>query len=630
MPQTSDEELIQCDAALSFRDESFPPETALADYEHPSRSSGHRTVWVPASMLLTADPRQRVPLFFEITADVKQGALGDCWLIASIACIANFPEEVEALFGNVGASAAADGKYTVRLFDFRSNRVLDIVVDERVPVSQPPAGRYYPDYSHLAAGMPLFAKPSQAEIWPLILEKAMAKLFGGYQGLSGGCESTAFRAFTGCVRQESWCRARAGGGWERRVLKEDARGTFIVPREAPVAADEMFVLLENFSTQNFLLAASIQSRDDMAERRRPDGLIEQHAYSVLAALRVGSFRMVKLRNPWGNDAEWTGAWSDSSPLWSAHPAIAEVLAFAPAADGIFWMDWDDFAAAFNDIAVSHRPMRAGPGATRRALWSERAQNAGGGGAGSGVDSGAWASGVEGGGGEQVAPPAPLRHESFCQEQMAAAIEMSLLSLCEQDATPHPPPHPPAARTAAATLGVSAARGGGRLPLGWEQRVTAEGRLFYVDHNTKTTQWDAPRAPAQNSINPQAAAGEASEVLLCPLHGSTCPGAPFRDREGLMLHVNEALDRGEAQTHDAVSCLCVCACVRACVRACLCVCVPACVCVCVCGPHATTHPLLYVYRCGPWCAKGRVGCRSRLLPDGLSYLIVDNQGLALER
>ena len=107
MPQTSDEQLIQCDAALSFRDESFPPETALADYEHPSRSSGHRTVWVPASMLLTADPRQRVPLFFEITADVKQGALGDCWLIASIACIANFPEEVEALFGNVGASAAA-------------------------------------------------------------------------------------------------------------------------------------------------------------------------------------------------------------------------------------------------------------------------------------------------------------------------------------------------------------------------------------------------------------------------------------------------------------------------------------------------------------------------------------------
>ena len=41
----------------------------------------------------------------------------------------------------------------MRLFDFRSNRVLDIVVDERVPVSQPPAGRYYPDYSHLAAGL---------------------------------------------------------------------------------------------------------------------------------------------------------------------------------------------------------------------------------------------------------------------------------------------------------------------------------------------------------------------------------------------------------------------------------------------------------------------------------------------
>ena len=24
---------------------------------------------------------------------------------------------------------------------------------------------------------------------------------------------------------------------------------------------------------------------------------------------------VRVRNPWGNEAEWEGAWSDSSPEW---------------------------------------------------------------------------------------------------------------------------------------------------------------------------------------------------------------------------------------------------------------------------------------------------------------------------
>lgn len=31
----------------------------------------------------------------------------------------------------------------------------------------------------------------------------------------------------------------------------------------------------------------------------------------------------------------------------------------------------------------------------------------------------------------------------------------------------------------------------QLPDGWEERRTSHGRLFYVNHHTKTTQWTAP-------------------------------------------------------------------------------------------------------------------------------------------
>ncbi|KAJ8340452.1 hypothetical protein SKAU_G00350850 [Synaphobranchus kaupii] len=37
---------------------------------------------------------------------------------------------------------------------------------------------------------------------------------------------------------------------------------------------------------------------------------------------------------------------------------------------------------------------------------------------------------------------------------------------------------------------------GPLPPGWEERIHSDGRIFYIDHNTKATQWEDPRL--QNS------------------------------------------------------------------------------------------------------------------------------------
>ncbi|PPR04072.1 hypothetical protein CVT24_010645, partial [Panaeolus cyanescens] len=35
---------------------------------------------------------------------------------------------------------------------------------------------------------------------------------------------------------------------------------------------------------------------------------------------------------------------------------------------------------------------------------------------------------------------------------------------------------------------------GPLPSGWEMRLTSTGRVYFVDHNTRTTSWDDPRLP----------------------------------------------------------------------------------------------------------------------------------------
>ena len=35
-------------------------------------------------------------------------------------------------------------------------------------------------------------------------------------------------------------------------------------------------------------------------------------------------------------------------------------------------------------------------------------------------------------------------------------------------------------------------GSGSLPAGWEERRTQDGQFYYVDHNTRSTQWVGPR------------------------------------------------------------------------------------------------------------------------------------------
>lgn len=41
---------------------------------------------------------------------------------------------------------------------------------------------------------------------------------------------------------------------------------------------------------------------------------------------------------------------------------------------------------------------------------------------------------------------------------------------------------------------------GPLPLGWEMRLTNTARVYFVDHNTKTTTWDDPRLPSSLDQN----------------------------------------------------------------------------------------------------------------------------------
>jgi E3 ubiquitin-protein ligase NEDD4 len=54
--------------------------------------------------------------------------------------------------------------------------------------------------------------------------------------------------------------------------------------------------------------------------------------------------------------------------------------------------------------------------------------------------------------------------------------------------------------ATVSAGPSANPSLGALPSGWEMRLTSTGRIYFVDHNTRTTTWDDPRLPGHVDDN----------------------------------------------------------------------------------------------------------------------------------
>ena len=120
--------------------------------------------------------------------DVNQGGLGDCWYLAAIAILADVRPD---LFDKVFMKHDAElGVYTVRFCKNGEWKI--ITVDDHVPITKKPG--YYQRVLYCNFGD---VKNGVAEIWPIILEKAYAKLHGSYEAIEAGHTSDGLTDLTG-------------------------------------------------------------------------------------------------------------------------------------------------------------------------------------------------------------------------------------------------------------------------------------------------------------------------------------------------------------------------------------------------------------------------------------------------
>lgn len=295
--------------------------------------------------------------------DIKQGIVGDCWALAGIAALAEFPQRIESLFHE--AQLAPEGKYHIRIFDPCARRWNWVAVDDYIP--------YVIKGQELK---PLAAQPINNELWVLLLEKALAKWFGGYQKLNGGVALVSLMMMCECQATHAYTqRTVFGSQWDMtqwdvaQASLRDAKDRVSYQEKllGRVTSDMLFGEVERADKNNFVMVAwslkdppQVRGRGESGELICSDGIVKGHAYSLIGAQTCvadgRTWRVVQVRNPWGDNpqAAWTGAFSDKWPGWSQYPELKQQLGIQDWGwlDGMFFMAWEDFLHRFSHMGIA--------------------------------------------------------------------------------------------------------------------------------------------------------------------------------------------------------------------------------------------------------------------------------------
>ncbi|KPP57323.1 hypothetical protein Z043_124971, partial [Scleropages formosus] len=247
--------------------------------------------------------------------DVCQGELNDCWFLSAVASLSLYESLMERVVPH--GQSFQEGYTGCFVFQFwQYGEWQKVKIDDFLPTID---------------GQLVYLKSSvKEEFWSSLLEKAYAKLKGGYQALNMGFPHEAMVDMTGGVTEmfSFTDLPRDAGHFLRNLLKKGA----------------------------LINCANVQGP---VGKRNKFGILFKHAYSVTKFERFRTVsgevvELVRVHNPWGK-AEWEGPWSDiNGPEWNQVSAEQQQrVGRVRQEDGEFWMALTDFCRNFDQMEVCH-------------------------------------------------------------------------------------------------------------------------------------------------------------------------------------------------------------------------------------------------------------------------------------
>ncbi|XP_065144726.1 calpain-1 catalytic subunit [Paramisgurnus dabryanus] len=242
--------------------------------------------------------------------DYAQGSVGNCWFLASVGAL-TFQKDLLLHIVPPGQSLINNYAGIFHFRFWRFGKWYDVVIDDKLPT--------------INDRLIFVQSKTNNEFWPALLEKAYAKVCGSYADMHAGRVCEALLDFSGGVHMHYELNSAPPDLWE--MMHRANQANALMGCETPVS--------------------------DVPEKKLHNGIVLGHAYAVTGVHQVMSGRhpvqLVRLFNPWG-DTEWTGDWSDMSPLWNT-VSEGDKKKHLLAENGEFWMSMKDYTRIFDNMDI---------------------------------------------------------------------------------------------------------------------------------------------------------------------------------------------------------------------------------------------------------------------------------------
>lgn len=239
-------------------------------------------------------------------SDIYQGRLGDCYFLSSISALAEREDRITRLL--ITKKSNKKSIYSVALNICGTWEHVEL--DDFIPTRNRNIS---------------FCHSDSAELWVIFLEKAYAKINGGYWNIgTGGYAEDSLRDLTGAPTE-----------YEYFDEKSDV--------------DSLWKKMRYCDREGYIVVCGSKGSN---EKKTKVGIIQGHAYTIINSHEINEERVLEMRNPWGNDIEWNGKWSDNSPVWTLG-LRRKYNMLEPAPDGRFFMPYEEFLKYFDQVSYCY-------------------------------------------------------------------------------------------------------------------------------------------------------------------------------------------------------------------------------------------------------------------------------------
>ena len=244
-------------------------------------------------------------------SDSIQGRIGDCYFLSAISALAEHPQMVYQIFKTL--TIVDNGCYEIAL---RLNGEWKIViVDDYFPCSS-------------KTNLPIFCKPNANEIWAMLLEKAWAKVNGGYINIDAGFTIEVLSTLTPFPTEMVY---------HNELSKED-----------------LWKMIYESNNNEHILTCITKCDEDIEKH----GLVPGHSCTLVSAVeknvKGNVMKLLKIRNPWGyeessrKDRNYSGIESNGEIMNQLSNSDCK---YKGKEDGMFWMEFDEYVKFFEETEI---------------------------------------------------------------------------------------------------------------------------------------------------------------------------------------------------------------------------------------------------------------------------------------